>query len=237
MQRFSTFLTLLLVLYTLDGRCSPDEAVYEDDLPDLSGNDPLFDDSDSYFQPLLDQTPNLIAAVAEEPCSGLNLTPNRKVRAREAVCPASSQEPSTTLEIPDLDIFHNTNYLCPFDMGIGLRVLVCGKPVSVEGLTPDILTTVQDARLCKFMRMLTRDWKCLNGWLQKNNYAETMHNIMIDPRLPEIKCEWPDFVFCCEQINEVVSFTATGFQYLDHQVLTWIHYAAQTCMALHCDIF
>lgn len=170
MQRFSTFLTLLLVQYTLDGRCSPQEAVYRDDLPGLSGDDPLFDNSDSYFQPLLDQTPNLISAQAEAPCSRPDLTPDRKVRAREAICPADSQEPSTALDIPTLDIFQDTNYLCPFDMKFGLRVLVCGKPVSVEGLTPDVLTTVKDAKLCKFMRMLTRDCDCHNGWLQKIIY-------------------------------------------------------------------
>lgn len=164
MQRFSTVLTLLLVQYTLDGRCSPAAAVYGDDLPDLGGDASLFDDSDSYFQPLLDQTPNLISAGVEEPCSSLDLTPNRKVRAREAICPAGTQEPA--LDIPTLDIFQDTNYLCPFDMSFGLRVLVCGKPVSVEGLTPDLLTTVKDARLCKFMRLLKRDWNCHNGWLQ-----------------------------------------------------------------------
>ena len=152
MQRFSAISILVLLQYILDVRCSPEEAVYEDDLLELGGNEPLFDDSYSNFQPVLDQTPNLISAGAEAPCSGLDFTSNRKVRARETVCPADTQEPSTALDVPNLDIFQDTNYLCPFDMKYGLRILVCGKPVSLEGLTPDVLTTVEDARLCKFMK-------------------------------------------------------------------------------------
>lgn len=169
MHRFPIFLILIPLQYTLDGRCFPEDLYYGDDLPDLGGNDPLFDDSDSDFQPLLDQTPSLISAGGEKPCSNFDLTPYRKVRARGAVCPADSQQPSTALDVPSLDIFHDVNYLCPFDMKYGLRVLVCGKPVSTEGLTPDFLTTVEDARLCKFMRMLTRHWSGHDGWLQKIN--------------------------------------------------------------------
>lgn len=175
MQRFSAFSILLLLQYILDVRCSPEEAVYEDDLPDLGGNEPLFDDLYWDYQPVLDPTPNLIFAGAEEPCSGLDFTPNRKVRARETVCPADTQEPSTALDIPTLDIFQDANYLCPFDMKYGLRILVCGKPVSLEGLTPDVLTTVEDARLCKFMKMLTRHWdfgKCWPLFLQKLVFTE-----------------------------------------------------------------
>lgn len=151
MQRFSTFLSLLLFLYVSCVWCSPEEAAYEDVISNLGDDEfpPLYDDSDSGFQPLLDSTPDLISAGSEEQCSNVDVTPNGKVRAREAACSAEQQEPSAALDIPNLDILHDTNYLCPYDMKYGFRFLVCGKPVSIEGLTPDILTTVEDARLCK----------------------------------------------------------------------------------------
>lgn len=149
MQRYSPFLTSLLFHYVFSVWCFPEEAVYGDGIFDLGGIEPLFDDSDPNFQPLLDSTPALISARAEEFCSSLDITPNMKVRVRETACPADPQDPSTALDIPILDIFQDANYLCPFDMKIGLRVLVCGKPVSVDGLTPDALIDVKDARLCK----------------------------------------------------------------------------------------
>ena len=180
MQRFPTFLIVLLLHYAFSVRCSPEDILYQDSLPNL-GDDELFaslyddfslyddssphddsspyddsslyDNSSSNFQPLLDSAPNLISAGVEETCSDFDLTPNgKKVRARETQCPAEQHKSATDLDIPSIDIFQDTNYLCPFEMNLGLKVLVCGKPVSIDGLTPDVLTTVQDARLCKFPR-------------------------------------------------------------------------------------
>lgn len=160
MQRSSTFLVLLLIHFISSVGCIPQEVADEDGIPSLDGDEfpLLYDDSDLGFQSFLDPTPNLISAEAGDHCSTFDISPNEKVRARGAVCSDEQQAPSTALDIPDLDIYHNTEYLCPFDMKLGLRVLVCGKPVSIEGLTPDVVTTVEDARLCKFTRLLKRDF-------------------------------------------------------------------------------
>lgn len=151
MQLFSNFLVVLLIHFAYSVRCIPEEGI-----PDLDGYDflPLYDDSDLGFQPNLDTSSNSIFADAGDPCSTFDVLQNKKIRAREAICSPKEQATPEKLTIPTLDNTYNTEYLCPFDMKSGPRVLVCGKPITTEGLIPDTLTTVEDARLCKFIRLL-----------------------------------------------------------------------------------
>lgn len=167
MRRYSAILVLLLFHYASSVQCFP-EADYEDGVPDL-GDDEFsspYDesDSDTDIQPLLDPPPDLISAGAGagDDCSTFDMTPNGKIRARGAVCSSDqAPPPSTPLDIPTLDIFHDTNYLCPFDMNFGYRILVCGKPLSIYGLAPEIVTTVKEARLCKSTKVSEKKRFCI----------------------------------------------------------------------------
>lgn len=215
MQFTSNFLVVLLIHFAYSVRCIP-----EDGGPDLKDYDSrlLYDDSDLGFQPNLHPFSNSISADTGDPCSTFDVLPNRKIRARETMCPPKEKAAPEMLTIPTLDNTYNTEYLCPFDMKLGPRVLVCGKPVSIEGLTPDILTTVEDARLCKFMRLPKELVICVFigfcGILTNQNVY-----VFTDPRLPQVKCAWPDFIFCCERIEELVSYLERSSSLLD-RVLT-----------------
>ena len=131
------------------------ETNYENEVsnPDEDAYPLLYDDFDLTFQPNVDPIPSPMVADAYDQCSTSDISPRGKIRAREAVCRPEEAATSTDLAIPTLDGSFDTENLCPFDMNMKLRVLVCGKPATVEGLTPDTITTVIEASSCKFMRL------------------------------------------------------------------------------------
>lgn len=153
-MRLSSLLLTFLVRFAPSIRCIPFEATYENDGLDqnVDGESPLYDNFDTSPLSSIDLTPDLMFADANDQCSTLNIAPNRKARARDAVCSPEEPLPPSDLAIPTLDSSFDTEGLCPFDLNLRLSVLVCGKPVTLEGLTPDAVSTVEEASLCKFIK-------------------------------------------------------------------------------------